>query len=203
MHIEDSTRVQQLLERLRDGDAAATNELIEHVSDQLCRLVRVIFHKEFPRLEGMHGTGSILSETTLRLLTSLQQVQPQTPRAFFGYVSLEIRRVLLELARSDDLRTRWFESVEPKGQETVLQRREPEDAAGDPVNLAMWTEFHQCVERLPEDEREVVNLRFYQGIKPGAIADLMGINRRTVSRLWQNALLTLGESIPGEVSGEW
>ena len=41
-------------------------------------------------------------------------------------------------------------------------RYEQADASGEPSDLMEWTEFHEQVEALPEEEREVFNLVWYE-----------------------------------------
>ena len=47
-----------------------------------------------------------------------------------------------------------------RGTRTAKRRRryEQADSSGEPASLAEWTEFHEQVEALPEEEREVFNL---------------------------------------------
>jgi RNA polymerase sigma-70 factor (ECF subfamily) len=51
--------------------------------------------------------------------------------------------------------------------------------------------FHELVEKLPEAEREVVNLLFYEALSQDEAAKLLGVNVRTVKRRWQSARLRL------------
>ena len=37
----------------------------------------------------------------------------------------------------------------------VPDSEEPEDLAGDPSNLVEWSEFHEAIEGLPDEEREI------------------------------------------------
>jgi DNA-directed RNA polymerase specialized sigma24 family protein len=56
------------------------------------------------------------------------------------------------------------------------------------------------VAQLPEEECEVLSLAFYHGWKQAQIADLLGVDVRTVRRRWQGACLRLnrlvGEDLP-------
>ena len=57
--------------------------------------------------------------------------------------------------------------------------------------LAQWTELHQHIDALPDDEREVVGLLFYQGLSQAEAAELLGVSVRTVQRRWHSALCKL------------
>jgi RNA polymerase sigma factor (sigma-70 family) len=45
--------------------------------------------------------------------------------------------------------------------------------------------FHAAVEQLPDAEREVVELTFYHGLTQPEIAELLGVDERTVRRRWR------------------
>jgi RNA polymerase sigma factor (sigma-70 family) len=47
------------------------------------------------------------------------------------------------------------------------------------------------VEQLPEDEREIISLLFYEALTQEDAAQLLGVNIRTVKRRWQSARLKL------------
>ena len=73
---------------------------------------------------------------------------------------------------------------------STAQPKRTKDEADDsenPCNLAEWTEFHQQVDALPEDEREVFNLLWYGELTQAEAAEILGIAVRTVIRRWQAA----------------
>jgi RNA polymerase sigma-70 factor (ECF subfamily) len=65
----------------------------------------------------------------------------------------------------------------------------------------VWREFHEQVERLPEEEREVFDLVWYQGLGHTDAAELLQMSARTVKRRWQAACLHLHEALDGELPG--
>ena len=60
------------------------------------------------------------------------------------------------------------------------------------------TEFHQAVDRLPEDERAVFDLIWYQGQSQQEAAELLDVNVRTIKRRWREARVHLHDAIGGE-----
>jgi len=52
---------------------------------------------------------------------------------------------------------------------------------------------------LPEEEREIVSLLYYQGLSQAEAAAILGVSVRTVQRYWQSALLKLHDLL----SGDW
>ena len=71
----------------------------------------------------------------------------------------------------------------------------------DPANLAIWTEFHARVEQLPDEERAVFDLLWYQELSRPETARLLGISERTVKRRWASARLRLHKVLGGTLPG--
>ena len=130
------------------------------------------------------------------LLRAVQAVQPSTARGFFALAAQQIRRELLDLARHYYGPQGLGANHASRGaDETGLEP--PHDLSGEPSRLAGWCEFHQQIDALPEDQREVVGLLFYQGLTQPEAAELLGVTVRTVQRRWHAALVSLREKLKG------
>jgi len=75
----------------------------------------------------------------------------------------------------------------------------PPGPAHDPARLAAWGEFHEKIGALPDEEREVFDLLWYQGLSQAEAAELLNVSERTIKRRWQSARLRLYEALQGEV----
>ena len=64
-----------------------------------------------------------------------------------------------------------------------------------------WGEFHEAVGALPEDERDVFDLLWYQGLTRQEAAALLEVSAKTVQRRWQAACLRLHDALHGELPG--
>src|SRR5581483_837635 len=60
-----------------------------------------------------------------------------------------------------------------------------------PDRLAQWREFHEAVERLPEEERAAFDLLWYHGLTQKEAAEVIGVSEPTVKRRWLAARLRL------------
>jgi RNA polymerase sigma-70 factor (ECF subfamily) len=123
----------------------------------------------------------------MRLLRTLQQLPPPSSTAhFFNLAAAHVRRELLDLAR-------YFAARYHQGPPANVADYDPVDdrPAPDPGDLEQWCAFHEAVERLPAEQREVVGLIFYHGWQQKDVAQLFGTTERTVRRRWREALLTL------------
>src|SRR5262245_54188227 len=76
---------------------------------------------------------------------------------------------------------------------------DPAETLDDPTGLDKWTAFHEAVEKLPADEREVAGLVFYHGWTQAEVAELLGVDVRTVQRHWLSARLSLREALQGDM----
>ena len=62
------------------------------------------------------------------------------------------------------------------GDEMPAPDLEVADTTYEPGRLAEWTGFHAQVEALPEEEREVFDLLFYQGLPQAEAAAVLGVS---------------------------
>jgi RNA polymerase sigma-70 factor (ECF subfamily) len=69
----------------------------------------------------------------------------------------------------------------------------------DQDRLAFWTEFHSRVEGLPEEEREVFDLLWYQELSQAEAAGLLDVSERTIKRRWAAARLKLHDVLRGNL----
>src|SRR5262249_17583587 len=88
------------------------------------------------------------------------------------------------------------------GKDQEAPALEPADATHDPAALAGWCDFHEQVRKLPDEEREAVDLLFYQELpQADAAAPLVGVAGRTWRRRREAALLlrhaALQDALPG------
>lgn len=203
--MSDRTDLQSLLERVNaGGDTArqAWNELICQTHNRLLRLARRIFYGDFPNLRNNHQTNSILHQAVIRLDRALESVHPATMSDFFRLSAQHMRWVLLDLAR-ERRREAGRERVDPgygdDSQERAGAGHEPSDDTYEPGRLAEWGEIHERIEALPEKERAVVELLWYQGLTQAEAAAVLGVSERTIKYRWRDARVKLGAALQEEV----
>jgi RNA polymerase sigma factor (sigma-70 family) len=69
---------------------------------------------------------------------------------------------------------------------------------GRPESLDEWTAFHEAVDRLPEEERQVMDLLWYRGLTHAQAAEALGVATKTVQRRWASARLLIREALQDE-----
>jgi RNA polymerase sigma factor (sigma-70 family) len=183
------------LERMRAGDLSARDELLRKIAGRLERLAKRML-KAFPNVALWTEAGDVLSSAVMRLLRSLETVQPNSVRHFHALAGLAIRRELLDLGRrfAAEYKARFRISTDADDS-SAGPGHEPVAEQEDPEHFEKWCRFHEEVEKLPPEEREVVGLIFYQGWKQAEVAQLFQVTERTVRRRWESAMLRLRESL--------
>lgn len=201
----DTLFLQDVYRRLEANDATALDDLLHRVSGRLERLARKML-RGFPGVRRWEETADVLQAALIRLMRAVEQVRPDSSRAFIGLAAEQIRRTLIDLARH-------YQGPEGHGAHHasgVLQRDAEQSAAPfDPADrragteeLERWRLFHESIERLPVTEREVFSLSFYHGWKQSEIAEHLQVSERTVRRFWQSACDQLRDLTGGELPFE-
>lgn len=178
--------IQDLLPRASAGDPAALDALLRHCGDRFTALTRRMLG-DFRRVRRWAETDDVLQNALLRLVKALRDVKPATPRDFLALASLQIRRELIDLAR----RCYGPQGIGANHESTPHLAPDPADGRDEPSSLAQWTELHEQIDALPDEEREVVGLLFYQGVTQAEAAEVLNMPLRTVQRRWHDALLKL------------
>jgi len=156
--------------------------------------------RKYPSVRRWEDTDDVLQMALLRLHRSLSEVRPESTRQFFGLAVTMIRRQLIDLSRHYLGKLGLGANYDSRG-----GGRAADDSGGPlvtaagmtecPENLEYWTAFHEAVEALPADEREVVSLIWYGGMSKQDLAETLNINRKTVTRRLARARLLLHECL--------
>jgi RNA polymerase sigma factor (sigma-70 family) len=198
--LESETRhLHELLDRWQAGDRSAADVLCRRVARRFELLARKMIGR-FPNVRVLADTDDLLQDAMLRLLHTLTKLRPATTRDFLNLAAVHLRRTLLDLSRRvaarPDLHRRLRRSGSPDSHGDPL-----EDLAAPgppPEDLECWCRFHEAIERLPVDEREVMGLIFYHGWSQRQIAELFQVDERTVRRWWRHACDRVARDLGGQ-----
>jgi RNA polymerase sigma factor (sigma-70 family) len=195
----DQTLMQEWLRQAVSGDAVAVDALLRHFGARLTLLTRRMLGS-FQRVKRWEDTDDVLQSVLVRLLGALREGRPATPREFLGLATLQIRRELIDLARHYYGPEGIGANHDSQGNRDSQQlgRAEPADISHEPSALAQWTDLHREIDALPDEEREVVGLLFYQGLSQAEAAVVLQMSLRTVQRRWHDALVKLHRVWIGE-----
>lgn len=190
--------MQGCIDRYRAGERNAMDDLLRAAGSRLEKLAKHMT-RTFPNVRDQADSGDVLQGSLVRLLRTLQTLRPATTRDFFNLAAVHIRRELLDLARR----------CKKRKNDVALALQDDSDhspAAPPPVaaetgpDFDLWVRFHEAVDALPTEEREVVGLVFYHGWTQVKIAELFGVDERTIRRRWATACDRLRQDM-GELPG--
>jgi RNA polymerase sigma factor (sigma-70 family) len=200
--MNQTTQIQHWVERLQRGDEAARKELLNCACQRLTELTRKML-KNFPRVKRWEQTDDVFQNAAMRLYRTLGEVRPGDAAEFFRLAALNIRRELLDLAKHyygpRGRGARHASVAGVSGPDVLAAQPSPSD---DPEQLGSWTEFHRQVDNLPEEERTVFDLLWYQELPQAEAAALLGVSERTIKRRWAAARLKLHELLAQQSSTE-
>ena len=191
---DSSVELQGLLDRLRQGDREARRLLLERSCERLRRLAGRMLHGSFPELARRHEVDSVVHETWVRLLQALDKTEPPTVADFFRLAAHKFRQVLLDMVQSERRRAQR-EVLGLSGEDGQGSASTAASATCDPARLALWTEFHEKVAALSEQERAVFEMHYYLDLPQAEIARVLELHPRKVSYLWIAATEKLGEGL--------
>jgi RNA polymerase sigma-70 factor (ECF subfamily) len=189
-----------LLHLFNEGDDDARNALLAHARKRLRRLARKML-KGYPGVRRWDETDDVLQHATIRLNRALSDVALDSPQHFWNLAAQQIRRSLIDLARhylgpegqgANHHTDSRGQAADDSGGCLQLQADAPAD---EPQSLEEWAEFHEQVERLPEEERKVVELLWYGAMTQQEVAQVLGMSLRTVKRRWLSARRRLSAAL--------
>ncbi len=187
-----TTQLANWLERHRNGDDSAKASIIAHACDRLRVLASKMLRGNFARLARWEETDDVLQHALIRLHRSLAKIQPESVAQFMGLSATQIRRTLIDLARHHFGAEGAANFHHSDGHQSEMPRQVDLQPSNDePESLVAWSAFHEAVENLPEDEKQVFSLVWYEGLTHVETAELLGVTERTIRRRWQSARFLL------------
>jgi RNA polymerase sigma-70 factor (ECF subfamily) len=137
-------------------------------------------------------TDDVLQNVMVRRCRALQHVTPASVREFFRLAAVQVRRELIDLARHyygphGFAAKHQSKRFEKNNDSTRLAADEPVDSSQDPIRLAAWSEFHVQIGALRDEDRELFDLIWYQGLSHVEAAQILQVLTRTIARHWQAA----------------
>jgi RNA polymerase sigma factor (TIGR02999 family) len=169
-----------LLNRLRDGDNTAWDQLTEAVYPDLHRIAAAYFRRERPG-HFLQPTA-LVHEVWLKLI-ALRSLELEDRLHFFALCSRFMRRILVDEARRRSVQAR-----------TLDPGSAPDRIETDVLELS------RALERLEEAQpraARVVELRYFGGMTVEEIAGILGVSTVTVKRDWLGARAWLYGQLTG------
>lgn len=193
----ETTRVELILELVRNGNAGARDQLLR-LADETAQRTTRRFLSAFPTVAAWYETGDVRQLALLRLDRTFSAVEIQDAAHFHRLIAVKVRHTLLDLKRQlrgpRGLAFNQMREADVSGGAACVW--EPADESLEPGRLSEWLEIHQAIEALPEPHREMFDLLWYSSLTQAEAAGTLGISERHVRRRWSEARLALFEAIP-------
>ncbi len=170
--------VTQLLDRARDGDSKARDELLSALYDELRGLARACFRGEKPG-HSLQATA-LVNEVCLRLLAA-DGLPGKNRGQFLAFVAKAMRNVLLDHARQRRrLKRGGGQRRVPLDSELVIE----EEPA---IDLLALDEALGRLAKIEPRKAQVVEMRYFGGMSVEEAAAHLEVSPTTVKRDWEVA----------------
>jgi RNA polymerase sigma factor (TIGR02999 family) len=187
--MSDDGALTQMLARWEAGEHDALVELMPAVYDELRRVAA--HHMAGERAGHTLAPTALVNEVYLRL-GSYQNISWQNRAHFFAMASRIMHRVLVDHARKRKAAKRG-------GAESAVTLFESRQADGriEEVDLIALDEALTQLEALDPRQCQVVQMRYFGGLKNDEIAAVLGVSVPTVKRDWAVARVWLRRALLG------
>ena len=185
----DAGALTEMLARWESGDHDALVDLMPAVYDELRRVAS--YHLAGERAGHTLAPTALVHEVYLRL-GSYENISWQDRAHFFAMASKIMRRVLVDHARKRKAAKRGGD----ESAVTLIESRQSDGKPEDVDLLALDEALTQLAE-LDERQCQVVQMRYFGGLKNDEIAAVLGVSVPTVKRDWAVARVWLRRALSG------
>jgi RNA polymerase sigma factor (sigma-70 family) len=178
----------EILQAHRAGDERAAERLVEYCRARVYRRADQLL-PDFARVARHERPSDVAQDALVGLWQALRTMRPESERHLLLLAGKKVRETLYDLARRHAGQRHGLGKLESQGDVPADQHAAlaAVDNVTGPATLDDWTRFQCAIDMLPEDEREVMHLKWFVGMGEDEIAEVVGLSRSTVQRLWKAA----------------
>jgi RNA polymerase sigma-70 factor (ECF subfamily) len=171
--IESAHKITERLIAWSNGDAAALDDVITAVYQELRRMADRYLRKE--RLDHTLQTTALVHEAYLRLIDQTH-VSWQNRAQFFAIAAQMMRRILVDHARTRQ-RDKRGGAAQKLSLDEVINL-----AQGDVADIVALDDALKALAEIDQRKSRVVELRFFGGLNIEETAEVLGVSTQTVVR---------------------
>jgi len=177
----------RLLEAVRNGQSGAIDQIVALTYQEL----RELAHQRLRRTPQITllETGALVNECYLRLV-KVGELNAGDRAHFLGYAARVMRSIVVDFARERLAQRRGGNSPH-----LTLGTDIADPAAPAEEEVVRVDEALQELARLDPRLVQVVEMKYFGGLKSDEIAEALGIAERSVRRDWQKARVLLHEEL--------
>ena len=187
------SEITEILRAWRAGDEHALGQLTPQIYRELRRAARQCMRKE--RDGHTLQTTALVNELYLRL-PDLQDIDWQGRAHFYAICARQMRRILIDMARSRRSHKRG------SGSFMVSLEEAPEVPADSRQDVLAIDEALNKLAKVDLRKSQVVELRFFGGLSVEETATLLKVSPETVARDWRLAKAWLLREVSGKTAGK-
>lgn len=186
-------QITQLLVAWSNGDESARERLVPVVYEQLRHLAQRYMRRERPG--HTLQTTALVHEAYVRLDGS-DKLNWQNRAHFFAISAQLMKRILIDVARQKHQLKRGGGAFQVSFVDDLAVSAEPS------VDLLALDEALTRLQQLNSRQAEIVELRYFGGLKEEEIAEVLKVSLRTVQHDWRLARLWLYRELKGCTSND-
>lgn len=160
-----------LVTKYAEGDDRAFDVLLERYKDRLFSYIFYLVHNE-------DTANDIFQETFVKVIMTLRQGRYKESGRFFGWLTRIAHNIVIDGYR-DDMANNTFSSDESDGQILNDASLTESSRESDMFDEQLLNEVKVLMDRLPEEQRRVMFMRYYQGMSFKEIAEETGVGINT------------------------
>jgi RNA polymerase sigma-70 factor (ECF subfamily) len=197
----DSVETLQLLERVRAGEAGAADQLFALHRPALSRFAELRLDRKLrQRVDPSDVVQEAQLEAYRRLPDYLARPEPRMPFrlwvrriAYDRLLMLRRRHVEAETRAVDHEVKMSDQSSLPPGQQLAAPDSTPSNKV---IRREIAEQLCQALDQLPEIDREILIMRFFEGLSNQETAQALEISPSAASRRYGRALIKLQKLLP-------
>ena len=190
----------ECLERLCRGDLSARDRIIELCSGRLHDLAHRMLGR-YPRVRRWEDTDDVFQNAAMRLHRALGAMQHDSPRSVMALAATQLHRELVDLARRHagpaSYAANHGTNVAPAAPDHSAGDRYVDLCPAEETGIDRWSQFHEAIGSLPDEQREIFHLVWYLGADQKTIATLLDCSERTVKSRWREAREAVRAALDG------
>ena len=180
----DMQRTKMLLGDWRSGNIGARDELFDRLYSELRQVSAALLRAES---NNSLATDDLVNEAAMRLI-EMDRIDWADRTHFLALSARAMRRILIDHARKKRSEKRSHQRV------TLMTRFEGGQQRLDLETLETALIRLQAID---EEKAKIVELRFYGGLSPAEIGEVLGASESTIKRQWQVARAWLLDAMGG------
>jgi RNA polymerase sigma-70 factor (ECF subfamily) len=191
--VPDEKTTIDLVRRAKGGEEEAWNRLFERYHDHLLLAVRLRLGR---RLRSVLESGDIFQSVALEAFRDLGQFTPEGEGSFRAYLN---RLVLNKITD----RARYFEAAKRQGGKNLSKTGlEKLPQLGEELSYhdssGRFESLEREIQRLPEEMREVLLMRNFDGFTSQEVARVVGKSDDAVRKIYSRAVARLATRLGDE-----